>query len=404
MMTSFKVVPYKNIAEERKFRLERFHFYPATMTTSLSDFVIKRYSNEGDNILDPFCGTASILRVGNILSRNGVGVDSNPLASMIAKVSLTSYDAEQLVDKLELLLDNISAIEFDQEFVNMNNLSYWFEKEPLDAIASLNHEVNLLKKRSIREFYKLTLSSIVRSISKADPNISPPVYSKYMRLKYKLTPRDEVIRRFEYAATRNIAKSQINKERIRPDSIVRIHNTNTDNFLHRDKKVYELIFTSPPYAAAQKYVRSTSLELMTIFNKSRKDLVELDKVDLGSEAVRKIDRKYTEITDKLIRVSLNKKYKMIYGRYLYKLTLLFSRIYNKLEDNGRFVFVIGENATSKGEVVSLLNPIIDIAGDTGLEIHEKFIDPIRSRNFSIKRNNMVPAMNNEYLLVFKKSG
>ena len=100
--------------------------------------------------------------------------------------------------------------------------------------------------------------------------------------------------------------------------------------------------------------------------------------------------------------NLNEKYQIIYGRYLENLEIIFSMIRQKLNDKGNFVLVMSENATSSGEIISLIDLIVKIAASVGLELIEKFIDPIRKRSFSIKRNKMAPAMKNEYLLHFKK--
>src|SRR3989344_4142017 len=46
--------------------------------------IIKLYSNEGDLILANFLGSGTVLLEANILKRNSIGVDSNPLSILLA--------------------------------------------------------------------------------------------------------------------------------------------------------------------------------------------------------------------------------------------------------------------------------------------------------------------------------
>ena len=299
-MAEINELPIQEL-EINKFRLPKFHFYPATMTQHLSSFVIKKFSQSGDYVLDPFCGTANILRIARVFNRNGVGVDINPLATLIAKVSLSDYNQRKLEQYLQKIIDLTSFVEFDRLFAKENGLLYWFDVETLDTIESLKSTILSISDTSIRNFFKVTLSSTIRSISKADPNVAPPVFSKHMKAKYRPLSRELILEKFTKRANNNIVKSQINKEMYQPDSTVEIHNADSLKFLQRKGTKFDLIFTSPPYAAAQKYVRSTSLELMTVFNLNRRKLLELDSMDLGSEAVRNYDRIYAKKIQKFFK-------------------------------------------------------------------------------------------------------
>ena len=54
--------------------------YPTQKPLALLDRVIKASSNEGDVILDPFCGCATALVAGEMLGRQWIGIDLSGLA------------------------------------------------------------------------------------------------------------------------------------------------------------------------------------------------------------------------------------------------------------------------------------------------------------------------------------
>ncbi len=397
--SEYSSIPVSVNGDANRVGLPKFHRYPATMTQHLSNFVIKEFSEPGDFVLDPFCGSGNIPRTARVFGRSSIGVDLNPLAALISKVSLSKYKSEVAEDALEFVVKNIQNIQHNQEFAQENHLYYWFDSNVLDVIEGLKENINELSSKEGRDLLTLSLSSIIRSVSRADPKIFPPVYSKYMRIKYHPLKKETVVARFRNAAIVNIKKSQSNPSSEVSNGQAKIYRVNSLEFLRRDNKYYNLIFTSPPYAAAQKYVRSTSLELMTIFGMSRQQLVKLDRKDLGSEAVKKRDLSYADALPKSFNLDLPREYRAIYGRYLMKLGLLFNLIPRRLTSEGKFALVMGENSTAKGEIVPLLGIISSLAEENGLMIRKEFNDSIKKRNFSLKRYRATPIMKNEHIII-----
>ena len=63
--------------------------YPTQKPLALLDRIIKASSNEGDMVLDPFCGCATACVAAERLSRQWIGIDISPLAETITKLRLT---------------------------------------------------------------------------------------------------------------------------------------------------------------------------------------------------------------------------------------------------------------------------------------------------------------------------
>ena len=59
--------------------------YPTQKPLALLERIIKASSNEGDTVLDPFCGSGTTLVAAERLGRKGVGIDANPQAVAITR-------------------------------------------------------------------------------------------------------------------------------------------------------------------------------------------------------------------------------------------------------------------------------------------------------------------------------
>ena len=64
--------------------------YPTQKPTALLERIIKASSNEGDVVLDPFCGCATTAIAAEKLGRQWVGIDLSPLAFQLVKQRLGS--------------------------------------------------------------------------------------------------------------------------------------------------------------------------------------------------------------------------------------------------------------------------------------------------------------------------
>lgn len=62
--------------------------YPTQKPEALLERIIKASSNEGDIILDPFCGCGTTLAVAKKLNRKWIGIDNNPIAIEISEKRL----------------------------------------------------------------------------------------------------------------------------------------------------------------------------------------------------------------------------------------------------------------------------------------------------------------------------
>jgi len=74
----------------------QMHRYFARRPFSVFSALIKRFSREGDLILDPFCGGGVTLVEGLIQKRKVVGYDINPIATFVTRKQLEDVDLQKL--------------------------------------------------------------------------------------------------------------------------------------------------------------------------------------------------------------------------------------------------------------------------------------------------------------------
>jgi len=82
-------VPTSEEAEEAtRAHVHGFHSYPARMHPLTARRLIESFSEPGDVVLDPFCGSGTVLVEARLLGRRAFGVDANPLAVRLAERKL----------------------------------------------------------------------------------------------------------------------------------------------------------------------------------------------------------------------------------------------------------------------------------------------------------------------------
>jgi hypothetical protein len=86
--------------EQGRAHVHGFHSYPARMHPTVARRLVELFAPSGGVVLDPFCGSGTVLVEARLAGRAAIGVDLNPLAAALAtlKVSaITRLQAEALV-------------------------------------------------------------------------------------------------------------------------------------------------------------------------------------------------------------------------------------------------------------------------------------------------------------------
>ena len=160
------------------------HPYSAKYIPQIPNYLISRLSKKDDLILDPFLGSGTTLVEANLLGRNVIGIDINPLACLISKVKttkLSEQELEKIEDACELIKSdilshrgqttlftakkkqNIKLLNSNQELEHY--IESWFQQSVIDELIVIKNCIDENDNDSVRNFLLVGFSSILRSVS-----------------------------------------------------------------------------------------------------------------------------------------------------------------------------------------------------------------------------------------------
>jgi len=81
-------------------RWARFGPYYAMFPVDFAFEIVKKYSKEGDYIIDPFAGRCSSIYAGGVLGRHSLGIEINPVGWLYGKVKLQPAEKKEVANRL----------------------------------------------------------------------------------------------------------------------------------------------------------------------------------------------------------------------------------------------------------------------------------------------------------------
>lgn len=117
--------------------------HPTQKPEGLYERMILSSSNEGDNVLDPFLGSGTLLRVCQQTNRNGIGIDSNPEYIEMCKKRLAEpfKGFDSIDERMKRVPNDLNDENIRVEYIK--NHIKWFLKNHPDAIEEFLEEVKL---------------------------------------------------------------------------------------------------------------------------------------------------------------------------------------------------------------------------------------------------------------------
>jgi len=398
------------------------HSYPAKFIPQIPYYVIKNLTQPEEYVLDPFSGSGTALVEASLLGRHSYGVDIDPLGQLITEVKTTPLNVSlhEFTKLIETFKASIKNYKGTPLLVDFPNKDYWFEKkvqEDLGIVLAALEELKPEISEPIYKFFKVCVSSIIRKVANADPKISKPFISKYMRRAIENGRRDlDTFKYLEEAladySRRILDYSHHIKEielytSIRPKAVM-LKNSDARS-IGLDDEAVNLIVTSPPYANAQEYLRSIKLELFWLGMATNSKLLDLKKQLIGTESVpakeyAKLERfgipDLDRTLEKIYEVDQRRSY--IVYKYFVDMKKNIEEDYRVLKPSGHFCILVGDNVIRKVPLYTH-RYIVDIAEDAAFKTIEVGYDRIKSRGLSPKRHHTAGLIEVEWLMVFKKT-
>lgn len=229
------------------------HPYPARMIPQIAERLINRYSSPGSVVLDPFCGSGTVLVESCRNRRNAIGNDINPLAVLLAKVKSKRIEPRRLNKAVSSFMKQVKEDYKKQvrpELPSFSNIRHWFKDFVIKDLSIIRHKIEEVEDRDIRNFLEVCFSLTALETSNIDHRSS-----RFIRVlpKEKLEKyRPKVLPHFRkriWSSMRKVALYYQNSYDILVDVI-----HGDAQRLPLSDKIIDLIVTSPPYGEERNTV------------------------------------------------------------------------------------------------------------------------------------------------------
>ena len=439
-----------NISNHPGTRLERLRFnqstpdrlshylfrYPAKFHPPIARKLVEQYSTEKDLILDPYCGSGTLLVEAILSNRCSIGIDIDPVAILASRVktlsisytalrrsSKTLLQALRRFERLEslydqLMFEDMPVSEFELEIVgcrldlpNIPNFAHWFRRYVAADLAKIRTQIDVIPiPHRHRLFFQLVFASIIRKSSNADPvPVSGLEVTSYMRTLDKKGRYINPFKIFRKALSRSLKDwEQYQSLRSRSRGTVELKQSDTMRIRASFRRKVDVIITSPPYHHAVDYYRRHTLEMywLRLVN-SHDERLRLRSQYIGRHGVAKSD---AMAKHGKLRSPLAQKWEAIlkgrqqersndFRHYVAAMSTCLSGMASCLNPNGRAVFVLGKNRSDGVELPSI--EIFDEIASSEFRLHSEYWYPIRNRYMTYTRRNGA-NIDKEYVLVYQK--
>ncbi len=418
--------------------LELTHYmfrFPAKFHPPIARKLLEEYSQEGQWVLDPFCGSGSLLVEAAVIGRNAIGMDIDPIAVLISRVKTRALDTAHLSDKCEKLRRNLEAckrpdeeyetrkfndldvqsylntIEQEKLFIpNIPNIFHWFRKYVIIDLARIYREISCLNTSAAeRDFFRVCFASIIRKSSNADPiPVSGLEVTSHIK---RLDENGRIINPFylfESALAKNFT-SLISFVENRQNKIeTSVYKCNALLLTRRIHNPIDLVVTSPPYHNAVDYYRRHTLETFWLrLVSSQEERVKLRRLYIGSSATAYKNYLIQKNQMSTLILDWNKKISEYsqqranqFLHYMVDMKRVFKNLSHVMNSGNKAVFVVGHSKWNGDEL-----PTSDLFAELAkpfFALSDIKSYPIKNKYMSYSRHNGA-NINTEYVLVFKRT-
>jgi site-specific DNA-methyltransferase (cytosine-N4-specific) len=226
-------------------RIHNIHPYPARFIPQIPSRLIELLPSASRKpVFDPFCGAGTTLVAAVEHGLPAVGVDLNPIATLISRVKTTPLTARLTARAEEIVAAARAAT---VSIPALPRLDHWFAREVQEAVAALVAQIDREPQVAETDALKLALSRIVVRVSNQDSD------TRYAAVQKDVSP-EQVYRLFvEAARAIEAALVETFGGLFPPDSDCRVIEADVLSLAPEDIGPVGLVVTSPPYPNAYEY-------------------------------------------------------------------------------------------------------------------------------------------------------
>ncbi len=235
-----------------------FHTYPARLHPVTARVLIEGLCAPGGSVLDPFCGSGTVLIEARLLGRRAVGSDANPLAARLAALKATGMQKAErraLVDAAT----HISAHADERRKTKAGPARKygradrdWFDIHVLLELDGLRDGIKRVPPGALRNALGLVLSSILVKVSRQPGDTSRARVPTRIAAGY---PSRLFRKRAEELARQLAEYEALLPERAKS---ARVNEADARRLSQLKPSTIDLVVTSPPYPGVYDYLEHHS--------------------------------------------------------------------------------------------------------------------------------------------------
>lgn len=327
------------------------HPFPARMAPDIAiDHLSATHSTGALAVLDPMCGSGTVLAAATAQGHSVRGFDVDPLAVLMSSVATQRVDTAAVVTEAERVLANARASSVDtsrwDDPETIKFAEYWFggaQRKQLNRLSCALDEVDDLR---VRHALQVALSRIIVTKS---PKASLAADTSHSRPHRVATDSDYDVYRGFAGSVASLTKL-LDQREIVGESTVQLGDARALDV--QDESV-DLIITSPPYLNAIDYLRGHKMSLIW-FGHSIPELRAIRSNSIGAERALDGDalKQVAEMV-KSIKGSVATPEKLPLAtitRYAQDLTMFAGELFRVCKSGASVITVIG-NSTLRGNYI-----------------------------------------------------
>jgi DNA modification methylase len=404
------------ISTDQSYLTHGIHKFPAKFFPELPRYLIRRYSRVGNTVLDPMCGSGTVLLESMLNNRVAIGIDIDPMARLITKVKTTPIDPGTLTHAARILIAQIDTLndisDYSPQIPKFHYRDNWFRPFILRELAIIKDCIDSLLSKHQNEFiwedidafFRVVLSSVIRDVSNADPHCTRTVLRK--KVVKKITPGDTYTKFSERLFRQCDSMSELFdiSETLDINDVRLASGTAIDTGLEPDS--IDLAVTSPPYINAVDYPRTHQLEMYWLGLLGTGPLSHVKRRYIGTETVYKdeyatLKTSGYETLDPILEKIYNSdpRRSFIVFKFFKDMELQLTEMFRILKPGCRYCITIGNNLIRGVEIQSdkILSEIATSV--IGFELERTFFSKLIRHFIRIPRPE---RMLGEWILVLKK--
>lgn len=407
--------------------------FPAKFHPPVVRALLERYTEKGSSVLDPFCGSGTLLVEATISGRRSTGTDVDPLAVFVSAVKAHPLNGRRLESHSDVLFEgldrwrrptsdyeqfqhgDISDEQFAAEAKALTlpaipNLGHWFRRYVTIDLARIRDEILSLEATAPqRRFFLLCFASIIRAASNADPvPVSGLEVTAYMKKRDEAGRVINPFALFEATARRGIRDMGLFYEAADRSTAATAYQANATELTKRVRRRYDATITSPPYHGAVDYYRRHQLEMFWLgLTKSQSDRLELLDGYIGRPRVPERLPLMREVLTAAKCVALERRIRGIdpiranaFKHYSVAMQRTFQHLARILPFGAPAVFVVGHSSWN-GDSLNTSDLFAELAKPF-FEREEWLFYPVKNRYMSYSRHNGA-SIDREYVLVMRRT-